>query len=50
MTKTPAPETIDNAIAAFRLAGIPRSVNPHGNGHINDTYLVICDDAGNVKK
>ncbi len=50
MTKTPAPETIDNAIAAFRLAGIPRSVNPHGNGHINDTYLVICDDAGNEKK
>lgn len=50
MSQSLTPETIDNAIAAFCLDGSPRSVNPHGNGHINDTFLVICDDAGKEKK
>ncbi len=50
MSNNLAPETINNAVAAFCLAGSPRSVSPHGNGHINDTFLVICDDAGAEKK
>lgn len=44
------PEIIDNAIAAFQLDSSPRDIHPYGNGHINDTYLVICDDAGTEKK
>lgn len=50
MSQSLTPETIDNAIAAFCLDGSPRSVNPHGNGHINDTFLVTCEDAGKEKK
>lgn len=26
----------------FEIGGEPESVAPHGNGHINDTYLLIC--------
>ncbi len=41
-------EQITNAILNFRLNGMPRSVTPYGNGHINDTFLVNCvDDDGN---
>lgn len=41
-------EQITNAILNFKLNGYPRSVTPYGNGHINDTFLVICvDDEGN---
>jgi Ser/Thr protein kinase RdoA (MazF antagonist) len=30
----------------FQFAGAVREFAPYGNGHINDTYLVTCDDAG----
>lgn len=50
MSQTLAPETINNAIAAFCLEGSPIGAQPYGNGHINDTYLVTCDDAGIEKK
>lgn len=50
MPQTLTPETIDNAIAAFRLEGAPRGARPYGNGHINDTFLVVCDDAGKEKR
>lgn len=43
-------ETINTAIAAFCLEGSPLSAKPYGNGHINDTYLVTCADAGMEKK
>lgn len=50
MSQSLTPATIDNAISAFCLNGSPRSVCPHGNGHINDTYLVTCSEAGEEKK
>ncbi len=30
--------------AGFRFFGTVESIEPHGNGHINDTYLVVCRD------
>lgn len=50
MPQTLTPETIENAIAAFQTEGSPRDVRPHGNGHINDTFLVVCEDAGKEKQ
>ena len=50
MSQPIATETINNAVTAFSLAGSPRDVRPYGNGHINDTYLVTCDKAGEEKK
>lgn len=50
MSLTLAPETITNAIRAFCLEGRPLDVHTYGNGHINDTFLVTCADAGKEKK
>ncbi|MDE6601136.1 MAG: aminoglycoside phosphotransferase family protein [Lachnospiraceae bacterium] len=50
MSQPIATETINNAVTAFSLAGSPRDVRPYGNGHINDTYLVTCGNAGEEKK
>ena len=50
MSQPLTPETIDNAIAAFCLKGSPLDTRPYGNGHINDTFLVTCDDAGTKQK
>ena len=36
-------EQILNAIKNFDLRGTTRGCIPYGNGHINDTFLVICD-------
>lgn len=36
-------EQILNAIKNFDLNGKTRGCIPYGNGHINDTFLVICD-------
>ena len=35
-----------NAIAQFQTRGAFRSCEPYGNGHINDTFLVIFEDEG----
>lgn len=43
-------EIINQAITAFCLEGSPLSVQPYGNGHINDTFLVTCAEADNEKK
>ncbi len=33
-----------NAINNFKLKGSPVGVMPYGNGHINDTFLVVCKE------
>lgn len=42
-------EIINHAIAAFCLEGSPLSAKPYGNGHINDTFLVVCAESGKEK-
>jgi Ser/Thr protein kinase RdoA (MazF antagonist) len=43
----PAPEPLA-VLAEFALPGRPLGAERYGNGHINDTYLVRCDQAGAV--
>lgn len=50
MSQSLTQETINTAISAFCLEGSPLSARPYGNGHINDTFLVSCDNAGKEKK
>ena len=38
-------ENLARTAAMFRLAAAPNSIEPYGNGHINDTYLVTTDVA-----
>lgn len=40
---------ISNAINNFRLNGEVRGCIPYGNGHINDTFMVICNDEQGVE-
>lgn len=37
---------INEAMANFRLEGTPISAVPYGSGHINDTFLVVCNREG----
>lgn len=37
-------DQISNAINNFKLDGEVRGCIPYGNGHINDTFMVICND------
>ena len=37
-------DQISNAIRNFKLCGETRGVIPYGNGHINDTFRVVCND------
>ena len=37
-------EQILNAIKNFKLEGKVRGCIPYGNGHINDTFLIVTDD------
>lgn len=39
-------ETTWEAASAFVLKGQPQSCQPYGSGHINDTYLLVCEEAG----
>ncbi len=34
---------IDNAISNFKLCGKVSDCIPYGNGHINDTFMVVCE-------
>ena len=43
-------EQITNAISNFKLCGKVRGCIPYGNGHINDTFKVVCDDNGVERK
>ena len=37
-------DQINNAINNFKLCGKVRGCIPYGNGHINDTFMVICEE------
>lgn len=37
-------DQINNAINNFKLCGKVRGSIPYGNGHINDTFMVICNE------
>ncbi len=37
-------EIIQKAIDQFKITGTPRGCLPHGNGHINDTFCLFCDE------
>lgn len=50
MSQSPTPEMIDATVNAFNLKGVLKEKKPYGNGHINDTFLLICDDAGKKQK
>lgn len=50
MAQMPSPEMIDDVVNAFCLKGIPKERKPYGNGHINDTFLLTCDDGGTERK
>ena len=41
---------IDEAIAQFALAGTLTEKSPYGNGHINDTFLLIYELPEGEKK
>lgn len=38
-------DIINNAVNNFELTGVPRGCMPYGNGHINDTFYLVCDEA-----
>lgn len=50
MSQSPAYENPNTVAEAFCLKGTPREITPYGNGHINDTFLLSCDDAGTERK
>lgn len=50
MIKNPDFPTIEEAVCAFCLEGCPKECRPYGNGHINDTFLLVCSNAGKEKK
>lgn len=39
-------ENLETTAAAFCLQGVPKEITPYGNGHINDTFLLVCEDGG----
>lgn len=41
---------VKEALAAFKTAGTVKSCIPYGNGHINDTYLVVCSVPAGEKR
>lgn len=34
---------INNAVNNFQITGVPRGCMPYGNGHINDSFRLVCD-------
>lgn len=38
------------AVKSFKTAGEFISCEPYGNGHINDTYLVVCKTGSGNKR
>lgn len=39
---------LQEALAAFQLRGTVCSCERYGNGHINDTFLVVCEEEGRI--
>lgn len=50
MSQTSVPVEFDSVLAAFPLAGRLVSAAPHGNGHINETFLVVFADGGVTRR
>lgn len=50
MSQSPSFENLETVAAAFCMEGAPKEITPYGNGHINDTYLLVCEDGGTEKK
>jgi Ser/Thr protein kinase RdoA (MazF antagonist) len=44
------PHDVGAVAHQFEFQGEVREFAPYGNGHINDTYLVICGEAGQVTR
>lgn len=44
-----AQDELKNVVSEFDLTGKVTSVTPYGNGHINDTFLLIMDQDGKEK-
>ena len=43
-------EVLDSMVSKFQLTGEIVSIEPYGNGHINDTFLLIMKENGEDKK
>ncbi len=43
-------EQIAKAVKNFKLCGDVRGFIPYGNGHINDTFKVVCDNGANDRE
>ena len=43
-------EELSSIVHAFAFPGTITDWTPHGNGHINDTFLIINRDAGEEKR
>ncbi|MCI8523826.1 MAG: aminoglycoside phosphotransferase family protein [Lachnospiraceae bacterium] len=50
MTIHPTCEKIDEVISAYALPGTLTDKQPHGNGHINDTFLLTYDTPTGTRK
>ncbi|MDB6127778.1 MAG: aminoglycoside phosphotransferase, partial [Verrucomicrobia bacterium] len=50
MSQTSAPPEIQSVLAAFPLEGRSLSVVPHGNGHINETYLGTFEETAGTRR
>ncbi len=44
MTREERISKIDEALSAYSRVGAVRECSPYGNGHINDTFLVVTDE------
>ena len=42
MHQNSAFENLEAVASAFCLDGEPKEITPYGNGHINDTFLLLC--------
>lgn len=43
-------EQVTNALKNFKLEGEIRGCIPYGNGHINDTFMVVCESEDGVQR
>lgn len=50
MSATPVPAHFPEVLRQFTLAGSYVSTAPYGSGHINDTYVVHCDEGRSAPK
>ena len=42
-------KNLEFAISQFAICSEPLECSPYGNGHINSTFLLVCDDKGVIK-